>query len=105
MFVTVEYLETRQLFLQTRTPDKLRETDYGGYRKGTTDSVYLTSAIFDYLGLAVNDQDYCPSDPADVEGLIALVENENRSVYDVHSTSSIELFKLLEYFDRFALLP
>ena len=67
--------------------------------------MYLASAIFDYLGLAVNDQDYRTSNPADVEGFIVLVENKNRSVYDVHSTSSIELFKLLEYFDRFALLP
>jgi len=67
--------------------------------------VYLASAIFDYLGLAVNDEYYCTSDPADVEGFIVLVENENRSVYDVHSTSSIDLFKVPEYFDRFALLP
>ncbi len=45
----------------------------------------LTAPIFQYLGLTTKYENHCPTHPADVEGLIVLVQHKDRAVYGAHT--------------------
>jgi len=45
--------------------------------------VKLTSVVFQHFGFLPKDQHYSPARAAKIQGLIALIEHQNRTIYHI----------------------
>ncbi len=73
MFIPVIYFKTGQLSLEAGTLNKIGKTDYRRDRKGMIDRMYHSQTILQYLGLALENQNYCSPNLADVDRLVVLI--------------------------------
>jgi len=76
-----EHLDARQAPFVLGAPHALREADDGGNGKRGGDAVHHATAVLNQLGFAAEHQHDGAASAADIMGLEALIEDENRRIY------------------------
>jgi hypothetical protein len=79
--VAMKHTKAGQLSFLPGSYHHMGQLDYRGYRKNVSGCVYHTQPVLKHLSLALKHQDYSTPGPAYIQRLIALVKDQDRTVY------------------------
>jgi hypothetical protein len=80
IMISMKNFRASQSRLGERAFDQIGKTYHGRNRERSSGGIYITASVLHHFRLTIENKRQCPSDKADIQRLVALIQNEARKV-------------------------